>query len=75
MEHDKAPGPDGFPAEFFQNFWDTIKGDLFGELHAGQLELLRINIGEIILLQKINNTERIEQFKPICLLNVFFNIH
>jgi hypothetical protein len=44
---------------------------LFGELHAGQLELLRINIGEIILLQKINNMERIEQFKPICLLIVF----
>ena len=20
MEHNKAPGPDGFPAEFFQNF-------------------------------------------------------
>jgi hypothetical protein len=38
MEHNKAPGPDGFPAEFYQTFWDTIKGDLlelFGYLHAG----------------------------------------
>ena len=28
MEHNKAPGPDGFPAEFYQTFWDVIKSDL-----------------------------------------------
>ena len=28
MEHNKAPGPDGFPTEFYQNFWDVIKTDL-----------------------------------------------
>jgi mannosylglycoprotein endo-beta-mannosidase len=35
MEHNKALGPDGFPDEFYQTFWDTIKGDLldlFGRL-------------------------------------------
>jgi hypothetical protein len=38
MEHNKAPGPGGFPAEFYQSFWDVIKSDLlalFGDLHAG----------------------------------------
>jgi hypothetical protein len=38
MEHNKAPGPDGFPAEFYQNFWEVIKEDLlklFSSLHAG----------------------------------------
>lgn len=28
MEHSKAPGPDGFPAEFCQVFWEVIKEDL-----------------------------------------------
>jgi hypothetical protein len=77
MEHNKAPGPDGFPAEFYQTFWDTIKGDLlelFGFLHAGQLELFYLNFGEIILLPKVNEAERIQQYRPICLLNVSFKI-
>jgi hypothetical protein len=43
---------------------------LFGCLHAGQLELFRLNFGEIILLPKVNETERIQQYRPICLLNV-----
>ena len=28
MEHNKAPGPDGFPAEFYQAFLEVIKNDL-----------------------------------------------
>jgi hypothetical protein len=28
MEHNKSPSPDGFPAEFYQVFWEVIKGDL-----------------------------------------------
>jgi hypothetical protein len=77
MEHNKAPGPDGFPAEFYQTFWDTIKLDLldlFNVLHAGQLELFRLNFGEVILLPKVNQAERIQQFRPICLLNISFKI-
>jgi hypothetical protein len=77
MEHNKAPGPDGFPAEFYQTFWDTIKDDLldlFSCLHAGHLELFRLNFGEIVLLPKVNEAERIQQYMPICLLNVSFKI-
>jgi hypothetical protein len=77
MERNKAPGPDGFLAEFYESFWDTIKTDLlhmFSVLHAGQLELFRLNFGEVILLPKVNEAERIQQYRPICLLNVSFKI-
>ena len=77
MEHNKAPGPDGFPAEFYQHFWELIKVDLlelFQDFHAGQLELFRLNFGEIILLPKVNEAARIQQYRPICLLNVCFKI-
>jgi hypothetical protein len=75
MEHNKAPGLDGFPAYFYQSFWIKMElMELFGELHAGQLELFRINFGEIILLPKFNEAEQIQQYRPIRLLNICFNL-
>ena len=32
MEHNKAPGPDGFPTEFFQIFLGNNKGGPYGTL-------------------------------------------
>ena len=75
MEHNKAPGPDGFPAEFYQKFWETIKGDLllmFQELHSGDLPLFSLNFGVITLLPKVQEANVIQQYRPICLLNVSF---
>ncbi|XP_044392245.1 uncharacterized protein [Triticum aestivum] len=73
MENNKAPGPDGFPAEFYKKCWHFIKGDLmpmFHEFFEGQLQLFKLNFGTITLLPKKTDAVRIEQFRPICLLNV-----
>jgi hypothetical protein len=73
MEHSKAPGPDGFPAEFYQACWEIIKNDLmalFREFHRGDLPLYSLNFGTIILLLKSRETATIQQYRPICLLNV-----
>ena len=43
-------------------------------LHANRLDLFRLNFSKIVLLPKIKEAERIQQFRPICLLNVSFKI-
>jgi hypothetical protein len=77
MEHNKAPGPDGFPAEFYQFFWDVVKHDLMGlfyEFYMGRLPIHSLNFGVITLLPKITDATRIQQYRPICLLNVLFKV-
>ena len=77
MKNNKAPGLDGFPAEFYKRCWGIIKGDLlpmFHDFFCGQLNLFQLNFGTITLLPKKEEAIRIEQFRPICLLNVSFKI-
>jgi hypothetical protein len=77
MEKNKAPGPDGFLAEFYQKFWDVIKLDLmamFVALQRNELPLFHLNFGTIILLPKKENAAQIQQYRPIHLLNVSFKI-
>jgi predicted DNA-binding helix-hairpin-helix protein len=77
MEHNKAPGPDGFPAKFYQVFWQVMKADLmamFYDFHKGELPLYSLNFGIITLLPKCEEAIRIQQYRPICVLNVSFKI-
>jgi mannosylglycoprotein endo-beta-mannosidase len=63
MEKNKAPGPDGFPAEFYQRFWNVIKNDLmamFVSFQKGELPLFHLNFGTIILLPKKENATQIQ---------------
>jgi hypothetical protein len=77
MEHNNSPGPNGFPAEFYQMLWELIKKDLmalFHEFHKGSLPLYSLNFGTIILLPKCEEAMRIQQYRLICLLNVSFKV-
>jgi hypothetical protein len=72
MEHNKAPGLDGFPVEFYQKFWQVIKFDMmaiFTQLQDGDIPLYKFNFGLITLLPKKRDSSRIEQYLPICVLN------
>jgi hypothetical protein len=77
MKHNRAPGPDSIPVEFFQEFWDTIKTDLFKlfqDFYAGTLNIERLNYGVVTLIPKVPNVDDIKAFRPICLLNVCYKI-
>ncbi|WVZ90567.1 hypothetical protein U9M48_036858 [Paspalum notatum var. saurae] len=47
---------------------------MFTEFHKGSLPLHSLNFGTIILLPKGNDVKQIQQYRPICLLNVSFKI-
>jgi hypothetical protein len=77
MKHNSAPGPDGFPAEFFQKFWELIHMDiwnLFKDFYEGNLDIERLNYGMVTLLPKVDNVVDMKNFRPICLLNVCYKI-
>jgi hypothetical protein len=73
----KPPGPDGFPAHFFQRHWDLC-GE---EVTKAVLKILRgedspnkINKIFIVLIPKIAQPEELGQFRPISLCNVIYKI-
>jgi hypothetical protein len=77
LAHNKSPGPDGFPREFYQFFWDLIKVPLkkvFDEFVNGKLDIGRLNFGTITLLPKCEDAMMIQKFRPICLMNTSLKI-
>jgi hypothetical protein len=55
----------------------VIKQDLlalFHEFHKETLDLFSLNFGIITSIPKIENTTKIQQYRPICVLNVSFKI-
>lgn len=76
MEKNTAPDPDHIPIEFFQACWTLVKADilsLFFEILEHHLNIGRVNYGTISLIPKIKSN-KIQQFRPICLLNVIYKI-
>lgn len=74
MEHNKA-GSDSIPIEFYQANWEIVKEDileLFNDFHQGKLDVSRLNYGSSTLLPKSPDASKIQQFRPICLLNCLY---
>ena len=46
--------------------------EMFDEFFENKLEISRLNYGIITLIPKIKEANLIQQYRPICLLNVVF---
>lgn len=72
LPHNKSPGPDGFNNEFLQKCWPIIRRDfyqIFHKFHSGHISLQSINSSFITLIPKVDTPLKVNDFRPISLLN------
>ena len=73
----KAPGPDGFPAHFFQRHWETCGDEITKvvlKIVEGTESAACINETVLVLIPKVKNPTLLSQFRPISLCNVLYKI-
>ncbi|XP_010523177.1 PREDICTED: uncharacterized protein LOC104801567 [Tarenaya hassleriana] len=77
MSDNKAPGPDGFPKEFFQSTWSITGADLIRSVssffESGQL-LGQTNATTIALIPKKAGASKLTDFRPISCCNTVYKI-
>ncbi|GAA0168312.1 hypothetical protein LIER_23059 [Lithospermum erythrorhizon] len=77
MAGDKAPGPDGMTALFFQHYWNIMDADVcnmvLNFLNNGVF-LRKFNFTLITLIPKVERPVSMTQFRPIALCNTVAKI-
>jgi hypothetical protein len=77
MNPDKAPGPDGFTARFYQHSWDIIKSDLTKLIRKSQTCSKLgggTNSAFLALIPKEKGAISFDRFRPISLCNTSYKI-
>jgi hypothetical protein len=73
----KAPGTDAIPAEFYQELWEDIEQDVFNFVTETINQVCiseELNVSKIALLPKTEDRSRIQNFRPISLLNTLYKV-
>ncbi|EPS58553.1 hypothetical protein M569_16261, partial [Genlisea aurea] len=77
MNAESAPGPDGFPPLFYQNYWPIIKE----ETCCSVLDFLnnrrsfqKFNHTNLVMIPKVTDASEVSHFRPISLCNVIYKI-
>ena len=77
MQHGKAPGPDGFNADFFKACWSIVKQDTLNVVEDSRKNrtiMKAFNTAFISLIPKQDNAMKPDRFRPIALCNVVYKI-
>ncbi|GKV29753.1 hypothetical protein SLEP1_g38652 [Rubroshorea leprosula] len=76
-ESSKSPGPDGFNFKFVKVMWEDIKSDVVEfvqEFHEHGKIAKGSNASFIVLIPKVENPQKIEEYRPISLIGVMYKI-
>lgn len=74
---DKAPGPDGFSATFYQSFWDILGEDVVKDIQAFFISSVldpRQNETHVRLIPKIKGPRKVADYRPIALCTTHYKI-
>ena len=74
---DRAPGPDGFPAAFFQKYWHIVGNDIVEALREFQRTKhmpVAVNATFLTLIPKVVGALSFSQYRPISLCNSVLKI-
>ena len=77
IHSDKAPGPDGFSAGFFQTNWKTVGADIVREVQSffsSGLMPSGLNDTHIRMISKGGGPRFVADYRPIALCNVYYKI-
>lgn len=77
MPKNKAPGPDGFPAEFFWEAWPIVRDSTIAAVRefflTGHL-LKKFNATAITLIPKERGADRLTHFRPVACCSTIYKI-
>jgi hypothetical protein len=75
LKNEKAPGPDGFPIEFFKESWSIVGAHVLAAIrnffHSGRL-LQSANAAITTLVPKMANPSKMGDFRPISYCNLIY---
>ena len=77
IHSNKAPGPNGMSAVFFQKHWNIVGNnitDMILNVLNHNIPIPELNKTNISLIPKISNPKRMTDFRPISLCNVVYKL-
>lgn len=77
MNPQKATGPDGLTAQFYQKFWEDVKSSVLQfclDVLNNGASIQEENCTFITLIPKVTNADSMKKLRPISLCNIVYKI-